>query len=213
MAAIVFNPAYPKAQVREKLKTALAALCEMLDAFVSNRMRQAAAQAEQVRTWRIPETQPMRSNPMRHAPIPSATASEQEGGRSGMSPAGEAATAAAQFLPLDPGIVSATIPAFFIGRNKEGFWVARNAGGRIGGIFLLESSAVSFAGKNSRPGGCVTIFPSERIELDLENNGNPLLPQILWLKRLAMRGRLGMAAFIGNMTEAVKRQLGNFHFR
>jgi hypothetical protein len=158
-------------------------------------MRQAPAQAEQVRTWRIPETQPMRPNPMRHAPTPSATASEQEGGRSGMLPAGEAATAAAQFLPLDPGIVSATIPAFFIGRNKEGYWVARDAGGRIGGIFLLESSAVAFARKNSRPGGCVTIFPSERIELDLENNGNPLLPQLLWLKapcgaRPAGNGRL-----------------------
>jgi hypothetical protein len=60
MAAIVFNTTHPKAQVREQLKTALAALCEMLDAFVSNRMRRAAAEAEQVRTWRMPETQPMR---------------------------------------------------------------------------------------------------------------------------------------------------------
>jgi hypothetical protein len=145
-------------------------------------------------------------------PAPSlSVAIELESARSGSLPTDVPAKVTAQFQPLDPGIVSETIPAFFIGRNKEGFWVARDAGGRIGGIFLLESSAVSFARKNSRPGGCVTIFPSERIELDLENNGNPFTPQLVWLKRLAMRGRLGMAAFIGNMTEAVKRQLRNFH--
>jgi len=211
MAAIVFNTTRPKEQIREQLKTALAALCEMLDAFVSNRMRQAVAEAEQVRTWRIPETQLMRPNPMRHAPTRSAAASEQEGGRSGMLPAGEAATETSQFRPLDPGIVNETIPAFFIGRNKEGFWVARDVNGRIGGLFLLENSAVWFARENSRPAGCVTIFPSERIELDLENNGNPLLPQLGWLKRLAMRGQQPMAAFIGNMMEAVKRRLRDFH--
>src|ERR1700680_5326493 len=79
----------------------------------------------------------------------------------------------AEFRPLDAGIVSAAIPAFFIGRNMEGFWVARDVNGQIGGIFLLEHSALSFARKNSQPAGCATIFPSERFELDLENNGNP----------------------------------------
>jgi len=75
----------------------------------------------------------------------------------------------AQFQPLDPGIVNGAIPAFFIGRNKEGFWVARDVNGQVGGIFLLENSALSFAKGNSRPAGCATIFPSERFELDLEN--------------------------------------------
>ncbi len=51
------------------------------------------------------------------------------------------------FVPLDPGIVNETIPAFFIGRNMEGFWVARDVNGQIGGIFLLENSALSFARK------------------------------------------------------------------
>ena len=46
MAAITFNTTHQKEQVREQLKTALTALREMLDAFVSNRMRQAAAEAE-----------------------------------------------------------------------------------------------------------------------------------------------------------------------
>jgi hypothetical protein len=57
MAAITFNTTHQKELVRERLKTALTALREMLDAFVSNRMRQAAAKAEQVRARRIPETQ------------------------------------------------------------------------------------------------------------------------------------------------------------
>jgi hypothetical protein len=102
----------------------------------------------------------------------------------------------AQFQPLDPGVVSEAIPAFFIGRNKEDLWVARDAKGRIGGIFLLENSALSFAKKHSRPGGCATIFPSHRFELDRENNGNPLAPQLGTLRRLRRR----MVAFIGKMT-------------
>src|SRR5450755_4935989 len=106
-----------------------------------------------------------------------------------MGPAAAPGSISTLFVPLDPGIVNEAIPAFFIGRNMEGFWVARDVNGQIGGIFLLESSALSFARKNSRPAGCATIFPSERIELDLENKGNPLAAQLGWLKHLAMRGR------------------------
>jgi hypothetical protein len=127
-------------------------------------------------------------------------AAHQNGERSGIPPAGSP-TVIAQFQPLDPGIVNAAIPAFFIGRNKEGFWVARDAKGRIGGIFLLENSALSFARRNSRPAGCATIFPSERFELDLENKGNPLAAQLGSLIHLATRFRERMAAWIGNMIE------------
>src|SRR6516162_1279378 len=84
------------------------------------------------------------------------------------------ATTPPQFQPLDPAIVRETIPAFFLGRNMEGFWVARDAKGQIGGIFLLENSALTFAKRNSGRRGGATIFPSERFELDLENRGNPL---------------------------------------
>ena len=49
MAAITFNAAHQKEHVREQLKPALAAFREMLDTFVSNQMRRAAAEAEQVR--------------------------------------------------------------------------------------------------------------------------------------------------------------------
>jgi hypothetical protein len=116
-------------------------------------------------------------------------------------PPTESPTVIAQFQPLDPGVLNEAIPAFFIGRNKEGFWVARDAKGRIGGIFLLENSALSFARRNSRPAGCATIFPSERFELDLENKGNPLAAQLGSLIHLATRFRRLMAAWIGNMIE------------
>ena len=99
----------------------------------------------------------------------------------------------AQFRPLDPGIINESIPAFFIGRNKEGFWVARDVNGQIGGIFLLENSAVSFAKQNSEPAGCATIFPSERFELDLENRGNPFVVQLKSWRRVARRRRERLA--------------------
>src|SRR3984893_11041357 len=127
-------------------------------------------------------------------------AAHRNGERSGVLPA-ESLTVIAQFQPLDRDIVNEAIPAFFVGRNKEGFWVARDAKGRIGGIFLLENSALSFARRNSRPAGCATIFPFERFELDLENKGNPLAAQLGSLIHLATRFRERMAAWIGNMIE------------
>jgi hypothetical protein len=137
----------------------------------------------------------------------SAAAAEREYARAERLPTDEPARTASQFQPLDAGIVSETIPAFFIGRNTEGLWIARDVSGQIGGIFLLENSAVSFARRNSRPAGCATIFPSERFELDLENKGNPLALQFASMIRLAKRARQGLAALIGKVTKAVNRRL------
>jgi len=66
-------------------------------------------------------------------------------------PDDEPAGTATPFRPLDAGILSEAIPAFFIGRNQDGFWIARDAKGRIGGLFLCKASAVSFARAQSRP--------------------------------------------------------------
>jgi hypothetical protein len=74
----------------------------------------------------------------------------------------------------DPRVLSTSIPLFFIGRNKHGFWVVRAAEGRAGGIFLLKRSALRFAARNSAPAGCATMFLSERFELDVENQGDVL---------------------------------------
>ena len=121
-----------------------------------------------------------------------------------MLPTDQLATIATEFRPLDPDIVSEAIPAFFIGRNKDGFWVARDVKGRIGGIFLLENSALAFAKQNSEPTGCAMIFLFHRFELDLENQGNPLVAYLGPLTRLAMRAWQRVAAF-------VKRRLEDFH--
>src|ERR1700694_3102842 len=132
-------------------------------------------------------TQLMSPDLSRCAPSHSTAANERA--RAGSQPANATAKVTAQFQPLDLGIVSDAIPAFFIGRNKEGFWVARDANGQIGGIFLLKNSAVSFARRISRPAGCATIFPSERFELDLKNQGNPFVTQLGWFMSMAMGSR------------------------
>ena len=56
MAAITFN-AHQKVHIREQLKTVLAAFREMLDVFVSSRMRRAVAEAEHIRPRRPQGTQ------------------------------------------------------------------------------------------------------------------------------------------------------------
>ena len=120
------------------------------------------------------------------------------------APADRPATVTAPFRPLDPEVLSEAIPAFFIGRNKEGFWVARDVNGRIGGIFLLENSALSFARKHSGAAGCATVYLSERFELDLENEGNPLILQLASLIGFARHSRERLDAIIGKMTAAIK---------
>jgi hypothetical protein len=104
-----------------------------------------------------------------------------------------------------------SIPAFFIGQNRDGFWVARDAKGRTGGIFLFQGSALAFAKRMSRPAGSATIFPSERFELDIKNNGNPVVVQLGWLVQFAIRTRQRTAAAISKMTKAVNDRFKDFH--
>jgi len=110
------------------------------------------------------------------------------------------------FRPLDASIVSDAIPAFFIGRNRDGFWVARDAKGRNGGIFLLKASAVSFARALSGRAGCATIFPTESFELDLKNSGNPLIPFLQRLIGLALRLRQRALAGARQIATAIERR-------
>lgn len=128
-------------------------------------------------------------------------------------PTDHRATVTAQFQPLDPSIINDSIPAFFIGRNMEGFWIARDAKGQIGGIFLIESSALSFARRNNGSAGSATIFLSDRIELDLENRGNPLAKPLGSLIRLMRRSRHRLGIVIGKTSEALGRLLRGFQAR
>jgi hypothetical protein len=93
----------------------------------------------------------------------------------------------ATLRPLDPDVVSAAIPAFFIGRNSAGLWVAREANERVGGLFLFKSSAVDFANRQSAPTRCALVFPAETFELDIENRGNALIVLVEGAKRLLSR--------------------------
>jgi hypothetical protein len=75
----------------------------------------------------------------------------------------------------DARIFNRVIPLFFIGRNKNGFWIAREARGRAGGMFLLRRSALRFAQLASAPHGCATMFLAKTFELDTRNAGNPVV--------------------------------------
>ena len=126
------------------------------------------------------------------------------------------AFATSPFLRPGPEVVNASIPVFFIGRNRHGLWVARDAEGRRGGIFWRQRSAVDFAHRNTAPTGCATVFPQARFELDIENAGNPFAARLGPLMRLAMRPRQRAAALIGKprhpplrKAEALRIRLGS----
>jgi len=129
----------------------LRGFCATIDAFVNSRMQHAIPEA--VHAKRLP-------------------CSRQENFAARTSVRAE--TLKIELQPLGEDILSAAIPTFFIGRNKSGLWIARESRGRIGGIFLLKSSALAFARAQSGSARCAFVFPSGSFELDLENQGNPL---------------------------------------
>lgn len=103
-------------------------------------------------------------------------------------------------LPRRPDLraINPAIPLFFIGRNSNGFWIAREAEGVTGGLFLCRQSAIHFANASARRRGwegSATMLVSERFELDLDNKGNFLVAIIKPAKRMAAR----------LMSEAVRR--------
>jgi hypothetical protein len=199
LAAVTFNTMHQSEHARGRLQPALAVLHEALDGFVSYRMRLAAAEAEQVCPRRVRRdviaieeramiAMQLKSPELsqRTAPVRSTATIAGNSERSGILPVDEPTAMTMRFPPLDPDVVSEAIPQFFIGRNEDGFWVARDAKGETGGLFLFEKSALSFARKSSQPRGCAAIYPCHRFELDLENRGNPLASYLGPLMRLAM---------------------------
>jgi hypothetical protein len=71
----------------------------------------------------------------------------------------------------DASIINESIPLFYIGQNKKGRWVVREAEGRSGGLFLFKQWAVRFARRQSEPFGCAIMFLAEPIELDIDSQG------------------------------------------
>jgi hypothetical protein len=195
MAAITFD-ALLKVQVREQIRTGGARFRSMLDAFVSNRMQEAPKEASYLRPRQTARPESTSAGTMtsvqfaipffpHRRPRRLPASSERKHKHTDVPPGDRAETPSIRFEALDPSILSDAIPAFFIGRNGAGFWVAREATGRIGGLFLLKSSALSFAREQSRPGGCAMIFPTERFELDLKNSGNTFARHLSPLVRCA----------------------------
>jgi hypothetical protein len=107
--------------------------------------------------------------------------------------------------------VSEAIPVFFIGRNKHGHWVVRGADGKSGGLFWRKQAAVRFATRSAWPARCATIFPSDGIELDLENQGNPLLTHIEVTRMLRSAGAIiGVLLMMAVMVGLVALKAGIF---
>jgi hypothetical protein len=102
-------------------------------------------------------------------------------------------------LPTRPDdtFLSDAIPLFFIGRNHNGFWVARESTGRCGGLFVFRRSAARFARRNGLSGGGATMLMDYPIELDLPNQGGKLAELMTALANLVNRRTPGVAKLIG----------------
>jgi hypothetical protein len=110
------------------------------------------------------------------------------------------ASASAHNFPQRPDatMISEAIPLFYIAQNSAGFWLAREANGRIGGLFLLKRSALRFASSKSQPAGCATMFLAGRIELDVENQGNRVAGLIAGAGKAAARRAPLLGSFVGS---------------
>jgi hypothetical protein len=96
----------------------------------------------------------------------------------------------------DRRVFNETIPLFYIGRSKNGFWVVREEKNRIGGLFFLRRSALRFAARNSGRAGRATMLLTQRFELDRANDGNPLAGALDAAVRAAARLARRFAALI-----------------
>lgn len=195
MATMTMNT--PVRNEQPLMKRILRAFRPTMDAFVSSRMRNTVPQAAYLNGSRCAQTESL------------------------VARADQAETASQELQPLGEDILSAAIPAFFIGHNKAGLWIVRETRGRIGGKFLFKWSALAFARAQSEPAQCAMIFPSARFELDLENEGNPLarhaellahwtrrVARSIWTVGLASAGLAGIIALQAAVYVYVFRLVG-----
>lgn len=111
------------------------------------------------------------------------------------------ASSVAPSFPQRPNlrILSKSIPLFYICQNRRGFWIAREAEGRTGGLFLRKQSALRFAQRKSAPTGCAIMQLSEPGELDVENKGSQIAVPLGTLVNVTMQHAPRLAAFFGMM--------------
>jgi hypothetical protein len=87
----------------------------------------------------------------------------------------------------DASALSEAIPLFYIGRNRSGLWVVREAAGGSGGLFLFKQSAARFARRQSEPAGCAMMFVAEPFDLDVENQGGRVAGLLAAVSKIAVR--------------------------
>lgn len=85
-------------------------------------------------------------------------------------------------LRPDATSLDADAVLFLIGKNKDGFWVAREEHGCAGGRFFTERGALQFARRWASPLGCTTMRVSEPLELDFKGEGDTFIPLFAALK-------------------------------
>jgi hypothetical protein len=99
----------------------------------------------------------------------------------------------------DASALSEAIPLFYIGRNKSGLWVVREAAGGSGGLFLFKQSAARFARRQSEPAGCAMMFLAEPFELDVENQGSRVAGLLAALSEVLARRAPLLRSFVGSV--------------
>jgi hypothetical protein len=99
----------------------------------------------------------------------------------------------------DASALSEAIPLFYIGRNKSGLWVVREAAGGSGGLFLLKQSAARFARAQCEPAGCAMMFPAEPFELDVESQGSRVAALVAAASEVAARRTPLLARIVGSV--------------
>ena len=113
----------------------------------------------------------------------------------------QAASATVTQLPRRPDAtaLSEAIPLFYIGRNKSGLWVVREAAGGSGGLFLFKQSAARFARRQSEPAGCAMMFLAEPFELDVENHGSRVAGFLCAASEVVARRAPLLGSFVGSV--------------
>jgi hypothetical protein len=97
----------------------------------------------------------------------------------------------------DLSVLNETIPLFYIGQNKKGLWVVREAEGRSGGLFLLRRTAVRFAREQGEAAGCGLMFLNKPLELDIENRGSDIVEPLAAAMDAAKRRTPRLAGLFG----------------
>jgi hypothetical protein len=103
----------------------------------------------------------------------------------------------AEFYPdwrrLDERVEGLSSEIEAIACRDSGFWVAREAEKRIGGLFLFRCSALRFARQKSLPTGCALMFVGH-LELDVDEQGIRLVAIASAVMASAKRRALASAA-------------------